>query len=937
MQKTDSQSPVTSLWEGGLNKNKTAYVVILIAFIYGIVLLPVASALLLAFLLQILPDFNFILWISMMPILYFVWLSILLFLCIIETRIIKCFYRKPHKYIIKTGSIKDALFINHLYLRMVILLSLPYINVLLAIPGIAKFVLLAYSTDAHVPKMVNMPMIYLPDPDLTFIDKEVIIGAKCKITAHSLSATADTPIYRSAPINIGPYVTIGGNSLISMGVKIESHATVELGSNVTPYTRIPAGEVWGGNPAIFLRKTDTHLNSAEKKYVETKKEEVRKPGLERLVADALHLPLENINKLNSQNCMEWDSLGKMAIAAALYDRFTIEVPEDKIFELNSFDEIHAMVSRAESDKPSHLNLPGNPELLPLYDLETVTSALISQNQKEQKKDLIALKVIVASSFVAQPLASSLMAWTPPFGFSVEVKFCDYNQILQTLLAPDSPFTENSTGLNVILVRPEDMITESGPGGKLLARQYIESIKKFCRDGKRTLIVSNLPAAVSPFFHGDKQEVEDLRSLWRKEIRKCKDVEILDFAEIIETVGKMAAYNSRLEAMARTPYSQKIYQLLGISIARLLRKTRLPSKKVIALDCDGTLWGGVLGEEKLSGIQLGQDYPGRNYRLFQQRILQFKKRGVLLVLVSKNEENDVWEAFDSHPEMILKREDITAARINWSAKSQNLRELAKELNVGLDSFVFVDDSPVERLEVESNAPEVTVLPLPEDPSYYCETLSGLWLFDTGPKTAEDSLRTQFMASEKQRKELQDKMGGLDSFLHSLNLQVTMRKAEDIDLPRVAQLTQKTNQFNLSLRRRTLQEIKQLTGDFSIWAVNVKDCFSDYGLVGVCFLQKKETKLIMDTFLLSCRALGRGVEESFLYGIFQIGRKDELSTICAPYVRGPRNRNVRKFLLDNSFVEKQKDILESEGEVLSLPDHVAWQNLGMENTLNVQNKE
>jgi FkbH-like protein len=170
----------------------------------------------------------------------------------------------------------------------------------------------------------------------------------------------------------------------------------------------------------------------------------------------------------------------------------------------------------------------------------------------------------------------------------------------------------------------------------------------------------------------------------------------------------------LKAIARAPYSQLVYQRLGIAITRLVRGMLLPTKKVLAFDCDGTLWGGQIGEDGIDELVLSNDYPGRSFRMFQEMLLDLKKRGVLLVLASKNEEVDVWDVFDRHPDMVLRRADIAGYRINWKEKSSNLRELAEELILGLDSFVFIDDSPVERLEVETNAPMVTVVPIPEEP-------------------------------------------------------------------------------------------------------------------------------------------------------------------------------------------------------------------------------
>lgn len=272
-------------------------------------------------------------------------------------------------------------------------------------------------------------------------------------------------------------------------------------------------------------------------------------------------------------------------------------------------------------------------------------------------------------------------------------------------------------------------------------------------------------------------------------------------------------------------------------------------------------------------------------------------------------------------MVLRQADIAAYRINWTEKSLNLRELAKELNVGLDSFVFVDDSPVERLEVEMNTPMVTVVPMPEEPAHYVETLSKLWCFDSLSITAEDTIRTQLIVQEQQRREIQENAASLESYLESLQLAIEIRIADAKDLPRVAQLTQKTNQFNLSLIRRSLVEIQETHKSCTIMILNATDRFGDYGLVGVAILKQENKNLFLDTFLLSCRVLGRGVEETFVSTIFDFAHQKDLNSIIAPYRLGARNGQIKTFLLKMGFSSMQSDVLEAEVvNVPQMPTHI-----------------
>jgi FkbH-like protein len=400
------------------------------------------------------------------------------------------------------------------------------------------------------------------------------------------------------------------------------------------------------------------------------------------------------------------------------------------------------------------------------------------------------------------------------------------------------------------------------------------------------------------------------------------VEILDFAAVVERIGTARAVDLAQEAVARAPYSADVYRELGIALARCLRKRRRPPAKVLALDCDGILWGGVVGEDGIDGLQLGDDGPGRAFQWMQRTILDLKRRGVLLVLVSRNQQRDVFDVFDNHPGMILHRRDLAGWRINMSPKSQNLRELAAELNLGLDAFVFVDDDPVQRLHVQSHLPEVHVFPTPADPVRYAEALSKLWIFDAATSTFEDSARTEMLRQERLRQESIKAAAGLDGYLDDLRLSVEMCEAQARDLPRVAQLIQKTNQFNLSLRRRALEEIQGMAGDWRTFVLSASDRFGDYGQIGVCILRRcDEATEEIDTFLLSCRALGRGVEQAMLHGVFRLARRGGARTIRAPLVVGPRNEPARSFFTASGFRCETSELLVADTDLpVALPKHV-----------------
>jgi FkbH-like protein len=887
-------------------------------------------------------------WLALAPVLYCAWLIVHLSLSALLIQVLFRSSAKLRHTVFKLGDREEMRNTPDLicYSLGVLVRALPLTNVISLLPGLQKLFLLAYAPGCRVGKNVLLAG-YLYDPDLTEIGDDVILGAGSVLSAHSaiFNPQGEYVIDR-APIRIGNRVTVGGEARIGLGVSIGDDAVVQAGSNVAPFSRIGPGEVWGGDPAVLLRKREAgpprEVDAAPKRPANSAGAAcLAGPGADarrearRLVSQALNLPsggLAEDQVLGADTSDAWDSLGQLAIAAMLHDAYGWQSTPGRIFQLRSVAEVERAILEARtaarpSPSGSPTRLPADPEWLPLLPSDVATR-LLAQADPGFPSPTVSLPVVIAASFTAEPLAASLQRWGAAFGIDTRITFAGFNQVAQALLAPESPFRRHSDGLNVVLLRPEDF-PESPQAAAEAARDLLDAIRQFAREsgGLPSLVVGTLPPPLAPTFGGDRLEVDLLRADWARQLAEIEGVERFDFAGVIERTGLAAAGDVALEAAARAPYSAAVYRELGIELARLVRRRQRPPAKVLALDCDGVLWGGVLGEEGADGIQLGPDGPGRCFQLFQHALLRLRQRGVLLTLVSRNEEHDVFEVFDNHPGMVLRRDDIAAWRINWQPKSQNLRELADELNLGLDSFVFLDDDPAVRLHVETHLPQVHVFPTPAEPARFAEALSRLWLFDAPRLTAEDASRTVMLGQERLRRQERATVADLSSYLHGLQLRVAMREAQPRDLARVAQLTQKTNQFNLSLRRRTLEEIEGLDGDSRTYVVSACDRFGDYGQVGVCILRTQaepDPRLEIDTFLLSCRALGRGVEEAMLHGVFEIARQDHLPVVHAPFVEGPRNQPARSFFAGRGFRENEGRLFEA-GLVpgCPLPAHVSFQ--------------
>lgn len=340
--------------------------------------------------------------------------------------------------------------------------------------------------------------------------------------------------------------------------------------------------------------------------------------------------------------------------------------------------------------------------------------------------------------------------------------------------------------------------------------------------------------------------------------------------------------------------------LGRDIAAVCAALKGFICKCLVVDLDNTLWGGIVGEDGVGGVQIGGSFPGNVYSALQREIRALQRRGVLLAINSKNNEDDARSVFEMRKEMILKWEDFACRRVNWKDKVSNLREMAQDLNIGLDSMVVLDDNPVEREWMETGCPEVYTIP-ESDPLQMLRFLSVTRLFDSLSITAEDRLRKDSYAAIESRKRLQAEKADVAEFLHSLQLTLEIGVPMPAQLARVAQLTQKTNQFNLTTRRYSEEQLRHLmqTGEWEVFYCSCRDRFADEGLVGVAIIHKLGVEWIIDTFLLSCRVLARGVEQAFLSWICARAEVDGARRICAQFVPSGKNGQTETFYPANGF--------------------------------------
>lgn len=379
--------------------------------------------------------------------------------------------------------------------------------------------------------------------------------------------------------------------------------------------------------------------------------------------------------------------------------------------------------------------------------------------------------------------------------------------------------------------------------------------------------------------------------------------LADWERMLRILGEDASIDYRYWYSSKAPFKNSFLSLYAGEIAKVVKALKGKGKKCVVLDGDNTLWGGIVGEDGLDGIKLDKhNYPGNIFYEFQKNLLHLYKRGVLITICSKNNEDDVWEVLDKHPYALLKRSHLAAWRINWENKVDNIRDLARELNIGLDSMVFVDDSDFECGLIRQFIPELSVLQVPDKLYLYPPLLLKDGLFDTLTISNEDIVRTSLYQTEKRRQDEKRQYDNLEEYLASLNLRERIHTIGNAEIARVAQLTQKTNQFNLTTKRYSELDIKGFMDDpgAEIYVLYVDDKYGDYGLTGVMIVRLNEGVVDIDSLLLSCRILGKRLEQVFVsYCMNDIARKWPVYKWQAEYIPTVKNSQVSCFWDDMGF--------------------------------------
>lgn len=539
-----------------------------------------------------------------------------------------------------------------------------------------------------------------------------------------------------------------------------------------------------------------------------------------------------------------------------------------------------------------------------------------------------MKIALLSSFNADLLPSWLVKFLQEDQIQAHFYVSGYDQYRQELLNPASDLYRFRPEVILLLLDSQDVLAD-------LIQQPFDYTKHECQVRIESelsnirqyiqLVHTHLPGAIlflntlaAPpvtslglLEHNSAYSVRGMIARYNMGVvelaQQVARTYIVDCEALAAESGWWGWIDERMWVLGRMRLGRGALEALARRYKSAIRAAHGLAKKVLVLDADNTLWGGLIGTEGVEGIQLGHEGVGLTYRQFQAEILNLYKRGVVLALISKNDADDVNEVFSNHPAMLLKREHFAAFYVNWQDKATNLRQIAEQLNLGLDAFVFVDDSAFECAWVSTQLPEVLVLHLPPDPVEFVHALRNLDAFATFTLTNEDLIRGQQYHQELQRKELQQTAHSIEEFYLSLAMRAVIRPLASAMLPRVAQLIQKTNQFNLTGHRYSAAEIRALAEQHNckIYTLSLNDRFGDNGLVGVAILIWEAEICRIDVLLLSCRVMGRTVETAFLAFLAERAQAYGARYLAGEFIPTAKNMPVRDFYQQQGFMPHNED--------------------------------
>jgi FkbH-like protein len=526
-----------------------------------------------------------------------------------------------------------------------------------------------------------------------------------------------------------------------------------------------------------------------------------------------------------------------------------------------------------------------------------------------------VEVLLVADFTVQGLRPFLADSDTP---SLKPSFAPFNQVVPVLLDGTVPCWALKPDVAVVWTKPDSVI-------KSFARvlnhepvaiddllREVDEFAECLRAASTRVSALFVPTWTWPAYDRGlgllnlKPGIGTAYALMKMNTRLAEAVDgspaihLLDAGRWVAQAGK-AATSPKLWHLGKIAFGPEVFRQAAADIKAGLRAIGGQTRKLVVLDLDDTLWGGIVGDVGWEGLNLGGHSPlGESFVAFQRALKKLTNRGIVLAVVSKNTEAIALEAIDRHPEMVLRRDDFVAWRINWQDKAGNIESLVSELNLGLESVVFIDDNPAERARVREGLPKVLVPEWPQDKLLYEQALTELTCFDTATVSAEDRARTRSYVSEREREAVKQSAQSVEEYLALLGLTVDVEPLNRSNLPRAVQLLNKTNQLNLNTRRFSEAQYDEWASAAAnrVMVFRVRDRFDDYGLTGLASLSVNGTEAEVQDFVLSCRVMGRGVERTMLHAIVEQARILGAARVVATYSPTPRNGPVKTFFDEGS---------------------------------------
>jgi FkbH-like protein len=535
-------------------------------------------------------------------------------------------------------------------------------------------------------------------------------------------------------------------------------------------------------------------------------------------------------------------------------------------------------------------------------------------------DLRPLRIAILSSFTVDHFVDVFRMWLAVVGIRAEFYVSPYDTIVPTILDWTSGLYDFKPDLVWLMTTYRDVRIKISPGAGREQVQHqidgaireVSALWKTVTSRANSIVLQNnadLPAfdVFGNLSGAVSWGARNVLRLYNAALAEAapSGVIVFDFDHVASLCGKLKWVDDRYWFLAKHGFNPDATGLVAASAARLIAGAKGLAKKCLVLDLDNTIWGGVIGDDGIDGIKLGSGADGEAFAALQDFARSLKERGVILAVCSKNEEGNAKEPFEKHPDMRLSLEDIAVFRANWNNKVDNLRDIAKILNIGLDSIVFLDDNRAERAIVRQFLPMVETPDIPEDPSSYVQALARHAYFETISFSKDDEERAGFYRDDAQREELRLSFGDTESYLRSLEMVGEVGALDSFSVPRVAQLINKSNQFHLTGTRYSEAQLLTLSRDpnVTISHFRLTDRFGDNGLISVVVLRQVGDSLDVDTWVMSCRVLGRSMEEFIANEIALIARMRNARVIAGIYRPSAKNKMVANLYQRLGFSESE----------------------------------